>query len=77
MGPKKTTWTRIPQRSNSSSKSIPLAEGSKRKTSDQNEVVEEAPVLVKKYRMDEEAVSGKLIIQSLSAEAAVQSRREQ
>ena len=77
VGPKKTTWTRIPQRSNSSSKSIPLAEGSKRKTSDQNEVVEEAPVLVKKYRMDEEAVSGKLIIQSLSAEAAVQSRREQ
>ena len=40
-------------------------------------MVEEASVAVKKYRMDEEAVPGKLIIQSLSAEAAVQSRREQ
>ena len=40
-------------------------------------MVEEAPVSVKKYRTDEEAVPGKLIIQSLSAEAAVQSRREQ
>ena len=77
MGPKKSTWTRIPQRSNSSSKPIPVAEGLKRKTSQQNEVVEEAPVSVKKYRTDEEAVPGKLIIQSLSAEAAVQSRREQ
>ena len=77
MGPKKSTWTRIPQRSNSSSKPISIAEGLKRKTSKQNEGMEEALVSVKKYRTDEEAVPGKLIIQSLSAEAAMQSCREQ
>ena len=77
VGPKKTTWTRIPQQSNSSSKSDSLVASPKRKTSEQNEEVEEALVTVKKYRMDEEAVPGKMIIQSLSAEAAVQSYREQ
>ena len=77
VGPKKSTWTRTPQRSNLSSKLTPVAEGLKRKSSEQNELVEEVTVSVKKCRTDEEAVTGKLFIQSLSAEAAVQSRREQ
>ena len=77
VGPKKSTWTRTPQRSNLSSKLTPVAEGLKRKSSEQNELVEEVTVSVKKCRTDEEAVTGKLFIQSLSAEAAVQPRREQ
>ena len=77
VGPKKSTWTRTPQRSTLSSKPTPVAEGLKRKSSKQNELVEEVTVSVKKCRTDEEAVTGKLFIQSLSAEAAVQSRREQ
>ena len=77
VGPKKSTWTRTPQRSKVSSKPTLVAEGLKRKPSEQNELVEEVTVSVKKCRTDEEAVTGKLFIQSLLAEAAVQSRREQ
>ena len=65
VGPKKTTWTRIPQRSKSSSKSDSVVTGSKRKISEQNEEVEEALVIVKKYGMEEEVVPGNMIIQSL------------
>ena len=65
VGPKKTTWTRIPQQSKSSSKSDSVVTGSKRKISEQNEEVEEALVIVKKYGMEEEVVPGNMIIQSL------------
>ena len=65
MGPKKTTWTRISQRSKSSSKSDSVVAGPKRKISEQNEEVEEALVIVKKYGMEEEVVPGNMIIQSL------------
>jgi len=77
VGPKKTTWTRIPQQSKSSSKSDSVVTGPKRKISEQNEEVEEALMTVKKYGMEEEVVPGNMTIQSLLVEATVQSRREQ
>nr|XP_023889748.1 uncharacterized protein LOC112001798 [Quercus suber] len=76
VGPKKSTWARIP-RPKSVSKSEGVMEGPKRKSSQLTEKVEEALVSVKKYRVEEDAVPVSMINQSISAEAAMQSRREQ
>ena len=77
VGPKKSTWTRIPQRSNPSSKSDLAVEGSKRKNSEQTKEVEETSVIVKKFRMEEEAVPMNMNNQCLLAEAALLFHREQ
>ena len=71
VGPKKSTWTRIPLRCNPSSKSNLVVEGSKRKNSEQTKEVEEASVIVKKFRMEEKVVPVNMINQCLSAEAAL------
>ena len=71
VGPKKSTWTRIPLRSNPSSKFDLAIEGSKRKNSEQTMEVEEASVIVKKFRMEEKAVPVNMINQCLSAEVAL------
>lgn len=77
VGPKKSTWTRVPQWSNPSSKSESTVEGPKRNISEQTKELEEASMTVKKFRMEEEAVSVKMNKQCLSVEAALQSRQEQ
>ena len=71
VGPKKSTWTRIPLRSNPSSKFDLAIEGSKRKNSEQTKEMEEASVIVKKFRMEEKVVPVNMINQCLSAEAAL------
>ena len=76
MGPKKSTWIRIPQRSNPNLKSVLADVGLKRKNSERTKEVEEVLVFVKKFRIEEEALPMNMINQCLSAEAAMQFHRE-
>ena len=73
VGPKKSTWTRIPTTVQSKSKGCDSRCGPKRKNSEQTKEVEEASVSIKKFRMDVVALPVNMINQCLSVEVALQS----
>lgn len=71
VGPKKSTWSRIPQRSTQNPTAVLADEGPKRKNSEQSKGVEDSLVFVKKFRLEEKALPVNMINQCLSVEAAM------